>query len=523
MAGNDNRQQTRIARIVHRIELGDGPIPDGHEAHWLAWQRQLPGWEFCTWTTAELASLPQAGLIARADGPLRQAQIACYAVLHAHGGIWLAPEMMPYFPFDPVWEEELVVCNEVAGEGVCSMAFVAAAPGARALGWALETLQSGELNRNPPNLETGPFLLARALDHGPHRMLAPEAFYPYAKDEPVSRLYGRDLRRAHGIHVWHHERPSGNALLGQTLTRIEQGDLRAANELLGEGNAYAGKPLRELMEAARAQRSQLLEAAKGKLAGARVRIDDPVPLAMLKVAFFVLTEIPDLLVWQIGAGDGLRNDALRPLLVNFDPHALLVEPNPARFTALQENYGANTRIQFAHCAFAPQLGRVVLHAPDPDKLDASLASFAAGLATTTPERVRPLRARVDSSANRAIQAAMTCIEVDGLDVGALLDINPGIQPGIVVLDLGGGEFAFIEQMRAHDVRPFILQYAADTLAPHEAAILNDILQRDYVLLAEGSTVLAYRSDVFTLYCESLYVEHGMPTIYRDAFRLLLGF
>lgn len=521
----------RIPHIVHRVQLGGRAPSAQHERHWQAWQRQLPDWEFRTWQDADLADLADlqdagiAALLARAPDLQRRAHIACFAILHRFGGVWLSGEMAPYFPFGRAWDdEELVVCNETAARGFCSMGFIAAAPGAQALAWALQTLHATEFGRQPASLETGPGLLHRALAHGSHRKLAPQAFYPLQDGEPISALYGRDLSASFGIRLREAPRAAGQARLRQTLEHIERGDLRAAAEVLGDNPSYSGRPLADAIAGARAQRSALLEAAKDKLAASRVRIDDPVPLAMLKVAFFVLSEIPDLLVWQIGAGDGVTNDPLRPLMVTFDPHAVLVEPNPASFAALQAGYAANTRAMFAGCAWAPQAGRALLRMPDSDALRAAgLAPAAAGFGSTAPWRVPTRRAGLRGAVNRAIEAAMVEIEVDAFDVAELLNVNPGVQPGIVVADMGGSEFDFVQQLLAHGVRPFILQFAQDALAPHEAALLNGMLERDYVLCGQGDAILAYRSDVFSLYCETLYVEYGMPTIYREAFRLLLGF
>lgn len=524
MASIETQDRPRIARIVHRLQPGDEPAHVTHERHWQAWQRQLPDWEFRTWSASDLAALPAAGLLARAEGPERQAHIACYAILHAHGGLWLDGAILPYHPFDPAWEaEELIVCNEVEARAFCTLGFIAAAPGAAALGWALDTLATLQLNLRPANLETGPWLLAQALAHGPHRMLAPHTFYPYAQDEPVSSLYTRDLSATRGIRAWTPAPAAGQAQLRRALLLAERGDLRAAGEVLGERDSYVTRPLRTLCDTARAQRTGLLEAAREKVAASRVRIDDVLPLSLLKVAFFVLTEVPDLLVWQLGAGDGITDDPLRALMVNFDPHAVLVEPDPHRFTALQQNYRNNTRAGLYHCAFALDPGHVVLHVPDPARLAAAGVPAASGLASAVPERMHVRSARFDSASRLAIDAAMTAYRVDALDIAGLLALNHDIHPGIVVADMNGSEFHFMVQMLAQGIRPFILHYPLDVLAPHETAILDDMLQREYVSFNDGRKAIAYRSDMFRLYCDQLYVEHGIPTIYRDAFRLLLGF
>ena len=49
---------------------------------------------------------------------------------------------------------------------------------------------------------------------------------------------------------------------------------------------------------------------------------------LLKVACWAFEKKSELVVWQIGAADGILVDPIRPLMVRFNPVSVLLEPNP---------------------------------------------------------------------------------------------------------------------------------------------------------------------------------------------------
>jgi FkbM family methyltransferase len=81
---------------------------------------------------------------------------------------------------------------------------------------------------------------------------------------------------------------------------------------------------------------------------------------------------------QVGANDGVRADPIRELIDRHRLPALLVEPLPDYFAALQRNYAGAPNIEFARCAIGSRDGDMTLYRFAPD---APVPDFAHGLAS----------------------------------------------------------------------------------------------------------------------------------------------
>lgn len=524
MTGDAMRKTTKhLPKIVHRIWLNDGVPPPDDEVYWDAWRRQLPDFEFRTWRADEVASLGSANLIARARGIERKSQIACYDILFSYGGIFLEPGIAPYHRIpDELFEHALVVCSEIASDTFCSMGFIAAAPGAAALGWALDTLPERLLNERPASVETGPWLLRAALAHGEHYMLPPQAFYPYLADEPASAMYERDLSQTYGVRIWRAGRLDELQLRARIDALLAQGQLKETAELVAASAPSNVGDVAGFCEVVRAARLSVLEAAKHPLAASLLKNCEQPSFQLLKLGFFLLAQIPDLLVWQIGAADGVLAEPLRPLLVNFNAAAVLVEPHPQLFARLQSNYANNTRMKLVNAAVGSDQPSLALHLVDLDKArEHGLPDWALGMSSAFTERhtLGPLAG--DQAALAAFGECLVPADATTVGMDDLLAQHGGAQPGIVVIDTEGMDYDIVMQLLAKEIRPFVLQFQRDSLPSTEVQLLTNALQREYVLLAFDGDVVAYRADVFRLYTEHLYVEHGIPTIYREALRFAL--
>jgi len=66
-------------------------------------------------------------------------------------------------------------------------------------------------------------------------------------------------------------------------------------------------------------------------------------------------------VLQIGANDGYRDDPLYKIITTYRLPALLVEPIPSVFEALQRNYAGQPDIRFENCAISYQDGEQALY------------------------------------------------------------------------------------------------------------------------------------------------------------------
>lgn len=119
---------------------------------------------------------------------------------------------------------------------------------------------------------------------------------------------------------------------------------------------------------------QLADGLFGSLGRALVRQND---VAELQVWRFAATHGPDWLdlyfarrhalgltstVVQIGANDGLHDDALRPLIEKYRLQGVLIEPQPRPFQRLVQNYQNQPQLRFENAAVGPEPGELELFA-----------------------------------------------------------------------------------------------------------------------------------------------------------------
>jgi len=514
-----------IPRVVHRIWFGDKAMPAEYEKYWEAWQRQLPDFEFRTWREADVAGFRTSELIARADGMARKADIARLEMLLNHGGIYLDCDIFPLHRLpESVLNNELVVCNESPNGDYCSIGFIAAAPGALALKWAIDTLFTVELNRLPPNRETGPWFFAKALQHGPFTRLPSQSFYPYMYNEPFSKVFDRDLSQTFGIHVWGGSWLNDRQKMEKLAERLHRGDLEEASLIAPTIESIDPAPTLGFCDIAREVRRQALEAAKQPIAESFVAIDNSAPLELVKAGIFLLRHAPSSLIWQIGAADGILVDPLRALLVNFDPPAVLVEPNPYLFDMLKRNYEANRQTRFVNAALSGTPGKLTLNAINPQKMrERPLPDWVLGISSAyTDKNAIGGGFGLDPETARLIGECVERIDADVVDVEHLLSLNDGDHPGILVIDAEGMDAALLKLILGKGIRPLIMHFERQCLTPEESDMVAGLLADEYVTVPVGNDVVAFRADFFSTYCEHMYVENGIHTIYRDALRFVLN-
>jgi len=507
-----------IPKIVHRIWFGDLPMPPDYERYWAGWRRQLPEYEFRTWRDEDIGSLTlTCDKIAEAHGMSRKADVARYEILLRHGGIYLDCDMMPYQHLDfSSLRAAVVVCNETASDSYCSVGFVGAAPGAAVFDWAVRNLRSRPLNITPPHRETGPWFFREAMAHGEYLRLPSDAFYPYLYTEPYSRILFKDLSRTYGIHIW------GGSWLGDkekqhhALLRLRHGSLS------GLADAPDQAALSPYCDAARAARTAAVAAVRRINTGVQLQVTDPTPFEFLKVCFHLARSNPDALVWQIGAADGILVDPLRPLLVNFDLPAVLLEPNPYLFEDLVRNYRHNSRTRLVNAALARATGSLVLNAANPQKArERGLPEWVAGISSFYRDRNAIGGLTVDAELRLRINECVEPVAVRAIDLPALLDTDGGRHPDIVVIDAEGMDAVIVEMMLEAGIRPLVLLYEAQCLTATEAARLARALAAEYVLFPFGNDTVAYRRDLFFSYCDHLYIEEGYACIYAEGLRFVM--
>ena len=167
-----------IPKLVHRIWLGSS-VPREYDSVWAAWREMFPEYELRTWTESELRQLGVPAYLWAARTYAEQSDIARLRVLNRCGGIYADCDCQPLRRFDALWtSEDRLVVFEAPGE--IWNGLIAAAPGA--LDFIERCTERNSRRHHPnaaPNVRTGPYALAAALEymvtmgHGPVRVYPP--------------------------------------------------------------------------------------------------------------------------------------------------------------------------------------------------------------------------------------------------------------------------------------------------------------------------------------------------------------
>ncbi len=197
----------RIPRVLHRIWLGDAPMPEAYAAYGESWAREHPEWESKLWTDANRPALRNEALFAAAGTLAQKADILRYEVLLAEGGVYVDCDFECRRNIEPLLDglDAFVVpeCDTWIAIGIFGA--VPGHPFLEALVGGVPGGIAGAPGR-PPNEQTGPFLMTRI--HGEWERagrpapakLAPALFYPYG---PAERHRAREsFPEAYGIHHW---------------------------------------------------------------------------------------------------------------------------------------------------------------------------------------------------------------------------------------------------------------------------------------------------------------------------------
>jgi len=139
-------------------------MPTEYENNWQAWQRQLPDYQFKTWTEEDVKSFKTLNLINRAHTYAGKADIARLEIMIEMGGIYLDTDIMPFHHFDfSSREARLTVCYENDELGICSNGFFMNEPGEPILKKYLELAKRRIDKFDNPVLATGPFVFGEVL------------------------------------------------------------------------------------------------------------------------------------------------------------------------------------------------------------------------------------------------------------------------------------------------------------------------------------------------------------------------
>lgn len=507
-----------IPKLVHRVWFGPDPVPERYEKWWSAWQRQYPDFEFRTWRDADISSLDLTGeKIREADGYARKSDIARYEILFKQGGVYLDCDMQPcqHYDFDNE-QSAFVVCNETNDERYCSIGFIAAQKGHPVFRDAMDQINALPLNQLPANHETGPWLFGRVLARHEHKRLPPMAFYPYHYDESPSAIYRRSLKSTYGVHVWAGSYLSAEQKIGSMTESMGTLNLETLEDLASELDSPHGDDLQAFVRRTRATRHSVFDCASLPLWGSLPTVRQNKPFELQKVLDFLLSERPETVLWQVGAADGILVDPLRATMIRHDPKAVLFEPNPWLFAKLRINYRNNEQAQLVPCALAARPGKITLNAIEPAVARSmELPDWVDGISSAYSDRNAIGGKTIGPELTARIQHCISRIEVEVLDIAQARSRSAYGDPDVLVVDVEGMDAEVIHAALDAGIQPEVIQFETQCLPTREAEDLERRLGKEFSIIRFGNDSIALRHDLLIRYAEALYVEYGLPTIFRD--------
>ena len=188
---------------------------------------------------------------------------------------------------------------------------------------------------------------------------------------------------------------------------------------------------------------------------------------------------------QIGANDGVMNDPLRPLVLQYRLPGLLVEPIPDRFARLQANYAGQPGVEFEQCAIGEHDGEATIYRvrPSPDMPEwlQGLASFDRRHLSSRKFGFKDLERHVEGLTVRVLSMS-TLLSQHKLEACDLLQI-----------DTEGYDCRLVQYAIRAGLRPAVINYEFIHVQPEERARCKRLLaDHGYSFLDIGRDTLAVR-------------------------------
>lgn len=191
----------RIPRTIHRVWLGERPIPEEHERFGRTVAEHHPDWEMRLWTDADLPALGIGTAERRRSRTHSElSNLVRYAVLHRHGGVYVDTDVECLRPLTPLLRG-IDAFAALEGPGCIGSAILGSVAGhpifARATRLARRTVGTGA---DSPDAN-GPHFLSLIVEQESNVAIFPaRLFYPYLWDELERRH--ETFPDAYAVHHW---------------------------------------------------------------------------------------------------------------------------------------------------------------------------------------------------------------------------------------------------------------------------------------------------------------------------------
>lgn len=189
---------------------------------------------------------------------------------------------------------------------------------------------------------------------------------------------------------------------------------------------------------------------------------------------------PDIFFLQIGAHDGMSYDPIHNYVKTYHWKGLLVEPQPAVFQKLTQNYAREKQLLFENSAIAQQDGTLDLHC-----FENANAEDHASMLTSTRKHYLTLNGDSHSG-------TLKTITVPALSLKSLLDKHSIGRVNLLQIDTEGFDFEIIKMIDFARMKPEIIHFENNFLNRRQKSECAKILgDQNYALLNLGIDTIAY--------------------------------
>lgn len=187
-----------IPRVIHRVWLGDEPMPEEFEYYGETWQRHHPDWELRLWTDSNLPTLRFPDAFERCRNHGERSDVLRSELLLQFGGLYVDTDVECRRPIEPLIDD-LPAFAAWVRPGRIGSAVLGAVPGHPAIERLLTEMQDrvGEGNQIEATVGLLTDVLSEAEDV---EVFDSGTFYPYhPRHNPAN---GREFPDAYAIHHW---------------------------------------------------------------------------------------------------------------------------------------------------------------------------------------------------------------------------------------------------------------------------------------------------------------------------------
>ena len=183
----------------------------------------------------------------------------------------------------------------------------------------------------------------------------------------------------------------------------------------------------------------------------------------------------DLTFMQIGAFDGVKNDDLHALIRRHRLRGVLIEPQPAAFAALQQNYRDQPQVALLNVAIDAEPGTRTLYIPREGT--STVASF---------DRRHLVRHGI--AKQEIVAHPVRCVPV-----GEALQMAGYQRVDLLQVDAEGYDYEILRTVDFSTLRPAIIRYEYRHLRPRDADRSVELLAaHGYRFVVEERDIVAFR-------------------------------